>query len=117
MKERFNENLPSPLSTDTAKSIISKIERWVEKHSTAWVVYGNWYIGITNNPNARASAHKSANGHLYFWNEYDARSRRIAEAIETRFHNKGMKERDLKGGARDDSRYVYVFKKHPTIAD
>ena len=114
---RFNENLQPALSTITAKSIIAKIKRWMLKNSTAWVKYSNWYIGITNNPTARASAHRSANGHLYFWKEYDAKSRRIAEAIETHFHKKGMKEKDLKGGAKDDSRYIYVYKKYPTIAD
>jgi transposase-like protein len=47
---RFNESLPSALSTNTAKKIISKIERWVKKYSFALVRYGNWYVGITNNP-------------------------------------------------------------------
>lgn len=115
--KRFNTNLQPALSSDTAKIIIGKIKRWTLKKSVGWVVYEKWYIGITNNPNARATTHKSANGHLYFWKEYNAKSRRIAEAIETYFHKKGMKEKDLKGGAREDSRFIYVYKKYPTIAD
>jgi predicted GIY-YIG superfamily endonuclease len=114
---RFNENLQPALQTDTAKNIIREFEKWALKNSTGWIVYSNWYVGITNNPNARKSAHNSANGHLYFWLEQNARSRRIAEAIETYFHNKGMKEKDLKGGAKDDSKYIYIYKKYPTIVD
>ena len=106
------ENLTSALSTETAKSIIGQIERWVAENSTGRVVCENWYVGITNYPYARASAHQLADGQLKFWKVYDAKSRRIAEAIETFFHDKKMQGKDVKGGAKDDSRYIYVYLKY-----
>jgi len=41
-----------------------------------------------------------------------------AEIIETYFHSKGMLNTDDKGGYdKENSKYVYVYKKHPTILD
>lgn len=117
-KPRFNPNLPNAISTDTAKSIISKIKAWCKYHSTIAVDYERWYCGITRNPYKRQNAHKVKNAaDTYAWNEYDAKSRRIAEAIETYFHNLGMRDRDTKGGSSHDSKYVYIYKKKPTWFD
>lgn len=108
----------TPLQTETAKSIVRKIKYWVEKNSTVFVDYSNWYIGITNKPHIRKSQHAvNIEGKPYFWQEYNARSRQIAEAIEKSFHDRGMKEKRHAGGARDDSKYVYIYKKYPTIFD
>ena len=116
--KRFNANLPDALSTKTAVSIIASIKRWAEKHSTITSDYTRWYCGITNHPPSRKSKHKSVNeAEPFVWFEWDAKSRRIAEAIETYFHDRGMKDKDTKGGSSEDSKYVYVYKKHPTFLD
>jgi len=108
----------TPLQTQTAKSIVRKIEYWVKKNSTVYVEYKNWYVGITNKPHKRKAGHKTnIKAEPYFWQEYNARSRQIAEAIEKRFHDKGMREARHAGGVRMDSKYVYVYKKYPTIFD
>jgi len=110
--------METALKTDTAKRIKKEIEAHVRGYSNFFVVYSNWYIGITNNVSKRKTQHKTANkGDLYFWVDYNARSRRIAEAIELYFHKKGMLETEKVGGAKEDSKYIYVYKKHPTIVD
>ena len=38
----------NPLKTVTAKRIIKEIELYTSKNSTFYVVYSNWYCGITN---------------------------------------------------------------------
>ena len=107
------------LKTKTAKKIIKEIESHIFQNSTFYVVYDNWYCGITNNPISRQNAHKSKNGKTTFlWESYNARSVNIALAIETYFHSKGMLNTDDKGGYdKENSKYVYVYKKHPTILD
>lgn len=108
----------TPLQTETAKKIIRKIEYWVKKNSTISVVYGNWYVGVTNTPHIRKGQHKiKIETEPYFWQEYNARTKEIALAIESRFHRKGMKESHKTGGVRAESKYVYVYKKYPTIFD
>lgn len=108
----------TPLQTETAKKIIRKIEYWIQKNSTISVAYENWYIGVTKAPPTRKGQHKSKiETEPYFWQEYNARTKEIAVAIEARFHRKGMKESHKTGGVRIDSKYVYVYKKYPTIFD
>lgn len=115
---RFNENLSPALSTETAKEIISEIKKWTRKHSIIDVDNTRWYCGITNNPPKRKSGHKyDIEAEPYAWKNFNAKSRRIAEAIETHFHRLGMKDHDTKGGSAEDSKYVYVYKKHPTWFD
>ena len=95
-----------------------KIKYWVQKNSTVFIDYSNWYVGITNHPHIRKSQHSiNIEGNPYFWQEYIARTREIAEAIEKSFHDRGMKEKRHAGGARSDNKYVYVYKKYPTIFD
>jgi hypothetical protein len=116
--KRFNKNLAPALSTKTAKSIIVSIKNWAYNHSTIGIDYTRWYCGITNHPPSRKSQHRAVNeAEPFVWNEWDAKSRRIAEAIETYFHELGMKDKDTKGGSAEDSKYIYVYKKHPTFWD
>ncbi len=104
--------------TETEKQIRRKIEAWVKENSTLSVDYSRWYVGVTNNENARKSQHKSQQGkELYFWQSFNARSRKLALAIELHFHKKGMLEKDVPGGTAQDSKLVYVYKKYPTILD
>lgn len=115
---RFNPNLIDAIKTITAKEIIKEIKKWCNYHSTIEVDYVRWYCGITNKPDKRKNQHKNNNkSDPYAWIEFDARSRRIAEAIETYFHNLGMKDSDTKGGSASDSKFVYVYKKRPTWFD
>ncbi len=117
-KERFNTTLLAAISTDTAKYIIKEINCWVDKHSNGWIDYCNWYVGITNHPPTRRSAHKQNNSSdPHAWKDWNAKSRRISEAVETYFHDLGMKDYDTKGGAIESSKWIYVYKKHPTLLD
>ena len=118
--DRFNPDLPNPLTTDTAKKIISEIKAHTQKHAKLINAdHSLWYCGITNDPDARNKGHKSANKEEpYAWKEWNAKSRRIAEAIETYCHNTlKMKDKDTKGGSAEDSKYIYVYKKHTTFLD
>lgn len=107
-----------PKKTVTYKTVTRQIEAWVKDHSTAVKDYTNWYVGVTNNPEARKAVHKSKNEtHPDFWIDFNARSHKIALTIETHFHKKGMLETDKKGGIRPDSKFVYVYKKYITLFD
>lgn len=115
---RFNPNLPKPLTTITAKNIIKSFNKWIAANSKIDVDYSRWYCGITKNPYKRYSNHKSSiKSEPYAWVEMDAKSRRIAEAVETYFHSLGVKDSDSKGGSSVDSKYVYIYKKRPTWFD
>lgn len=117
-KFRFNPNLPLAISTITAKETIKNIKKWCNRHSTIEIDYKRWYCGITNKPNKRYNQHKNSNNaDPYAWVSYDAKSRRIAEAIETYFHNLGMKDSDSKGGSAENSKFLYIYKKKPTWFD
>lgn len=110
--------MTTPIQTETAKNIIRKIEYWVKNNSTISILYGNWYVGVTNKPHISKGQHKSKiDADPYFWKEYNSRSKEIALAIELHFHKKGMKESHKTGGVSTDSKYVYVYKKYPTIFD
>ena len=110
------ENL---LKTKTAKKIINEIEQYTFENSTFYIVYPNWYCGITNNPNLRKNGHKTKNKEIPFlWRHFNARSVKIALAIETYFHKKGMLNTDDKGGYdKEKSKFIYIYKRHPTILD
>lgn len=102
----------------TTTKIIKQIEAYVKQNSTIYVNYSRWYIGVTNNPEIRKSQHKSLNNEEpYAWKHWYCYSKENALDIEKYFHQKGMLETDKTGGVADDSKYVYVYKKYPTILD
>lgn len=106
------------LQSVAAKKIIRQIEYWVKKNSTISILYSNWYVGVTNSPPQRKSQHKSKLGsEPCFWKEYNASTKEIALAIELLYHKKGMTESVKIGGVKPDSKFVYVYKKYPTIFD
>lgn len=109
----------NPLKTKTAKRIIKEIESHISENSTLYVVYSNWYCGVTNNSNKRKSGHKTKDNITpALWKCFNARSVKIALDIETYFHKKGMLDTDEKGGYdKTTSKFIYVFKKHTTILD
>lgn len=106
------------LKTDLAKRIIKEIENWIEINSILIVDYGRWYCGITNNPPTRKSAHRhNISAEPYAWKDFNASSRKMAEILETYFHNLGMKDHDTKGGSKPNSKFIYVYKLIPTTFD
>ncbi len=98
------------LKTKTAKKIIKEIELYVSENSTFYVVYSNWYCGITNSSNTRKSGHKTKNDETpALWKPFNAHSVKIALAIETYFHKKGVLYTDYKGGYdKETSKFIYI---------
>ena len=76
--------------------------------------YGKWYIGITNDENARREEHE-ANGYpigAYDWHSWQAESLKDAQEIETYYQNEkvGSKMKGHVGGDLKSSPvFVYIF--------
>jgi hypothetical protein len=100
----------------TEKKIIRQINSWIKEHSTLYVEFSNWYIGVTNDPQSRELSHRQKASTQY-WVCFNARSKKIALLIETWGHSKGMLETDKKGGVRENTKFVYIYKKHGNIVD
>ena len=105
------------INSKTAKEINDQIKQWRNAHSFVKADNKRWYIGITKNPELREKQHtKKASTDGYsvsyfkFWN---AKTKKIARAIESHWHDLEMRETDLHGNATDESIYVYVYKKYP----
>lgn len=79
-----------------ADQIIREIERLVQRD------YGNWYVGITADPEQRKADH----GNPATWRAWDAESEGEARAVERYFLARGM-DGGVGGGA--DPTYVYVY--------
>lgn len=79
------------------------IRNYVRDNSVLFQDYGNWYIGITSDPDRREREHGSKN----VWGWWKANSSKEARAIEAEFLEAGM-EGGTGGGK--NTRYVYVFK-------
>lgn len=108
----------APSRSKTYIKTRAKILEWVKSNSTFFSDNSRWYCGITNNPNIRKAQHEATiKESPYFFKCWCVKSVRIAKALETSMHNKGMLDKDIKGGARLNSWYIYVFKKYPTIID
>jgi len=73
---------------------------------------------MTNKTNSRKSNHKNTmpNG-IPFWKKIYCQNKKIAESLETSLHKLGFLETDIKGGIDENSKYVYIFKKYPTVID
>jgi predicted GIY-YIG superfamily endonuclease len=102
----------------TTTKIIRQIEAYVKQKSTIIIDYKRWYIGVTNNPSIRKSQHKSLNNEEpYFWKHWYCYSKENALTVEKYFHKKGMLNTSKQGGTAENSKYVYVYKKYPTLID
>lgn len=92
--------------------IIRDINKWVKENSIGFVLYGNWYCGITKHSDfTRINQHirqKNILG-LYF-KHWNAENVETAHEIEVYFHKLGMANKPHKGGAKKESRFAYVFK-------
>ncbi len=106
----------SPSKTNI--SFKKEIDIWVSQNSVFTINYTRWCCGITRNPNIRKTQHmRKLNSEPCYFNVWCAKSLRIASSLEASFHNKGIKDKDLTGGVKNDSYYIYVHKLRPTILD
>jgi|SRR5690606_8433140 len=101
-----------PTQTKTYKSINAQITKWVYDNSILYVNNGNWYAGITNDLNRRKIEHTvKQKDKLWCWKCWDAKSLRIANALENSLSRRGFLNAPFKGGAISTSKYIYVYKK------
>lgn len=66
--------------------------------------YGEWTIGITENPKTRKSGH----GNPKKWFQWRANTEGVVRKLEKDFLKKGMK--GATGGGKEP-KYIYIFKK------
>ncbi len=101
------------------KKIKNGIKKHIADNSIGVVLYYKWYCGITKHEGiTRLKQHireKKISG-LYFM-QIDAGTKDNAHEIEVHFSKKGMANKPHAGGAKKDSKYVYVFKISPTWID
>ena len=109
----------NPSKTKIYKKARKEFLKWVEEHSTIYSDYSRWYAGIAKYPDNRKIQHTSImpNG-TPFWEHKFLMTVEIALSLETSLHNLGFLETDNKGGYdKEKSKYVYIFKKYPTVFD
>ncbi len=70
-----------------------------------------WYCGITNNPRVRLFTQHKVNEEKDAWIYVKCSSKNCASNVENRLHDRGHDGGGGPGGAGDDSKYVYAFKK------
>ncbi len=98
--------------TTTYKNILAAVKAHVKVNNGWFDSIDDWYVGITNDPYARFSKHKSVNGSTpKYWISWYACSFRIARALETYLHEAGMQDKNFLGGATEESVYIYIYKK------
>lgn len=102
--------------TKTYKSIVAKINAHIRANSTmGYVNYSRWYVGITNDVKIRKSKHNQTFPNNMYFQFFDAGTMDTANQIEAHFSkNKGTINDSGKGGAKENSIYVYAFKAEPT---
>lgn len=104
--------------TITYKKVLSEIITWVNDNSTIIADPPRWYAGITNDQKRRNKEHRIKNARdCKYWKYWDARSLRIAVALETALKELELCHEDGQRGANINSRFIYVYKKFPTIFD
>ena len=98
-------------------AIKRSIEKWIKENSTFFVMYENWYCGITKYPDdTRLKQHiNKKNIEGLFFNIWETDSVEDANEIEVYFSDKGTINSPSKAGAKKNSKYVYVYKSSPTI--
>ena len=90
------------LSLKTTADIIAQLELWIVKHSVLVKDYTNWFVGI-------ADIETTTNG-LKHLKSINAESMQVAMAVETYYHDKGMKTTFYKGGTSAKTKHVYIHK-------
>lgn len=95
----------------TYRSIVAKINRHIDEHSWANTPLSRWYVGITNDPMRRKSEHQREFGlNIRDYAVFYAYTKKIASQVEDYFSKKGTSNCPGSRGAREDSRWVYVYK-------
>lgn len=109
----------APSKTKTYIKVRKEIKEWMSENSTFVIDNSRWYVGITNDANRRKKEHQIKNNKLCkFWKVWNMKSVRLSLSLETSFHTLGLLDKDTKGGYdRKLSKYIYVYKKKPTIMD
>ena len=69
--------------------------------------FGNFYCGITNNVTRREGEHDAS-----YLGWVEAKTFERAKALEARMHAEGFDTGEQLGHGREDSTYVYVYKKN-----
>ena len=104
--------------TKTYRSIVARINAHMRENSIIAVDCSRWYVGISNDPTRRNDEHTRNFGEkICFFKSFYAHTKEIASQIEDYFANKGTINATGSRGAKDDSRWVYVFKAKPTVID
>ncbi len=103
--------------TKTERRVVRAINKHIESNSFIEPNYKRWYIGITNKIDRRAKEHEKTYGKLHYFQSYYACSKRISVAIETYISKKGTANAIGSRGAKNTSKWVYVFKSEPTKLD
>ena len=100
--------------------IITDFNTHIKINSQVTVNYGNWYCGITKHRNAteRIKRHIKQKDTLgLFLIVRNALTMENANSIEKHFSDLGTTNAAHKGGAKDESIYVYMFKRYTTVLD
>ena len=98
--------------TKTYRSVVAKINRHIADNSWANTPLSRWYVGITNDPKRRKSEHQAEFGlSIRNYAVFYAYTKKTASQVEDYFSKKGTSNCPGSRGAKDDSRWVYVYKK------
>lgn len=94
------------------------VMRWVQKYSNdSNVDLSAWYCGITPQSDIdgleKLLQHKGIKSICYRrWFANDANA---AQEIVGFFAKNGMKTKPLKGGVRNEAKFIYIFKSQPSV--
>lgn len=93
---------------------IGAIKRAINDHistkkerSAFFVLYENWYCGVTNNVGIRKAQHEGKRIFIHF-KSWNAETKNNAVQIEKYFHELKMIGAKQAGGVRENSVYVYI---------
>jgi len=113
-----NKKLIAPSKTKTYQKVRREVIKWIEENSFLITNNSRWYVGITNDTERRKKEHQIKNNReCKYWKIWNMKSVRLALALETSLHKQGLLDKDIKGGYKPNSTWLYVYKKHPTIID
>lgn len=103
--------------TKTYRSVVAQINAHVAAHSVLMVDWGRWYVGITCDVERSAGEHGLSYSELVGFRSFYARTDAIASAVVDFYARKGAYNYTGAQGAVEGSRWVHVFKAHPTLQD
>ena len=108
---------PNEKKTKTYRSTVLKIRHHI-KSKDFFSGVSCWYIGITNNVYVRKAQHMRKDyPDMKYFRSFYVYSMHIASQIEDYFSDEGALNHKGKRGAKENSRYVYVFKGNSNFLD